>query len=304
MKEKTPIIVCLLAAVILILSFPDVSTGQGFGVIELDSVSVTPLAEEVTIIIVAQGMVDEFGAFHQDDPSMIVFSFPRLKSPHRKTKTIRVDSEWVSAVRYLNSRDRVRLEIDTQGASQIPYTVRPLPSGVSIHVGATYTENVEALEEAYWEETGTVKDASPEYAETGEDIYSEDTEAVEDAYWDDTEPVVDTGSPAALATRMESLSFDPGDEGIRIVIRANGTIRDYKSFPLDDPPRIVLDLFGVKSPHESPQALTTGADAVSMIRYFGHPDKVRIVLETTAHHLSFHKTVPVADGLEIIVGSM
>jgi len=108
--------------------------------------------------------------------------------------------------------------------------------------------------------------------------------------------------PPSGATRLESLSFDPGDDSTRIVIKADGEIRDYESFPLDNPARIVFDLFQLKSPHRGLETLSSDSKQVKAVRYYGHPDKVRLVLDTAPPYLSTYTAEPRADGLVIVVG--
>ena len=110
------------------------------------------------------------------------------------------------------------------------------------------------------------------------------------------------GTPSSTATRLESVSLDLGSESVTIVIRADGAIRDYKSFSLHNPARIVFDLFGLKSTHEDLQALTPRSKQVRTIRYYGHPDKVRLVLDTNPYYLSSYRAESRPDGLAITVG--
>lgn len=68
------------------------------------------------------------------------------------------------------------------------------------------------------------------------------------------------------------------------------------------PPRIVYDIYKLKSPFKGEQRIAVKADQVKKIRHFGHPDKIRIVLETDKAYLSKYTARPVENGVLIYVG--
>ena len=102
------------------------------------------------------------------------------------------------------------------------------------------------------------------------------------------------------ASQLESVLVTSMTEGVNVTVTADGRIDAYDAFTLDNPPRIVFDLFGLKSQQRGLQTFATGSKHVKAVRYYGHPDKVRLVLETTPSYLSF-TAEPQADGLEIMV---
>ncbi len=111
--------------------------------------------------------------------------------------------------------------------------------------------------------------------------------------------------PAPPATRVISISATPLKKNVVIDVKADGTIRNYKYFTIaGDPSRIVYDLYGLKSPSKKEQQLTVKSDWISGIRYYGHPEKIRMVLETTKAQLSEFSASPTDDGLLIYVGSI
>lgn len=115
----------------------------------------------------------------------------------------------------------------------------------------------------------------------------------------DTEAVVPTRSKA---TRLQSVAIDKGEEGIRITVIADGEIRDYRSFTLNQPARIVFDLFQLRSPYRRVEVLDVDSKWVKRVRHYGHPDKVRIVVDTAEAYLSSYAAEPLSHGLEIVVG--
>ncbi|MBW2406570.1 MAG: type IV pilus secretin PilQ [Deltaproteobacteria bacterium] len=118
------------------------------------------------------------------------------------------------------------------------------------------------------------------------------------------EPLPDI-APAPPATQITSVTATPLKKNVVIDVKADGTIKNYKSFTIaGDPSRIVYDLYGLKSPYKKEQRITVKSDWVSGIRYYGHPEKIRMVLETKKAHLSEFSASPADDGLMIYVGNI
>ena len=100
-------------------------------------------------------------------------------------------------------------------------------------------------------------------------------------------------APVPPATRITSVTATPLKKNVVIDVKADGTIKNYKSFTIaGDPARIVFDLYGLKSPYKKEQRITVKSDWVSGIRYYGHPEKIRMVLETKKAHLSEFSALP------------
>ena len=90
----------------------------------------------------------------------------------------------------------------------------------------------------------------------------------------------------ADANRLQSIGLTQLENGVKITIKADGTIKDFKAFTLDNPPRIVFDLNRVKSPFRKRQTLSNDTKWVKRVRHYGYPDKVRVVLDTQKVYLS------------------
>jgi len=112
-----------------------------------------------------------------------------------------------------------------------------------------------------------------------------------------------SGKKRPKANRLSGLTVDWVEETIVVKLTADGEVDNYESFALETPPRIVFDLFQLKSPHRRPQEMATGLPMVKGVRYYGYPDKVRLVLDTSTELLSAFRAEPTPDGLEIRVGS-
>ncbi|MEE8430282.1 MAG: type IV pilus secretin PilQ [Candidatus Desulfatibia sp.] len=107
----------------------------------------------------------------------------------------------------------------------------------------------------------------------------------------------------AVAVRLESISLAELADSINIFVNADGTIKDYKFFTTTNPARIIFDLFGVQSAFKKEQTIPVGSQWVKTIRHYGYPDRVRVVLDTTARYLSAVSANSSETGLVIQVGS-
>ncbi len=107
--------------------------------------------------------------------------------------------------------------------------------------------------------------------------------------------------PKALpvASHLKQVTATPLKNNIAVNIIADGTIKNYKSFTLDHPARIVFDLYNLKSPYKEQQIIEVGSKWVKRVRHFGHPDKVRLVLETEDNYQKKYSALPKDTGLLI-----
>ena len=108
------------------------------------------------------------------------------------------------------------------------------------------------------------------------------------------------GSP--IATHFESVEVKPLQDGVDILIKANGTINKYQAFAVDNPPRIVFDIAGLKSPFVKEQVVAANTVWVKQVRHYGYPDKLRLVLDTEVEYLDGFTSASTANGLLIQVG--
>lgn len=104
------------------------------------------------------------------------------------------------------------------------------------------------------------------------------------------------------ATMLASVDATALESSTTIAINADGMIKDYKSLTVDNPARIVFDLYNVKSPYKTEQSVPVDSKWVKQIRHYGYPDRVRVVLDTTTEYLSAFSAKPVDKGLSIKVG--
>ncbi|MDX9785630.1 MAG: type IV pilus secretin PilQ [Desulfobacterales bacterium] len=107
---------------------------------------------------------------------------------------------------------------------------------------------------------------------------------------------------ASIATNLNSISAAPDEKSTIVTVAADGSIHNYKSFTLENPPRIVFELFGLKSQSKGEQVIPVGSPWVKNVRYYAYPEKIRVVMDTTTPNLSRFGAWPVESGLIIRIG--
>jgi type IV pilus assembly protein PilQ len=105
------------------------------------------------------------------------------------------------------------------------------------------------------------------------------------------------------ATRLEAVTATSLENKLVVNVKADGAIKDYRSFTLDSPPRIVFDMFNLKSPYENEQKITVQSKWADRVRHYGHADKVRLVLDTHQSYLYQYEASATDNGLLIEVGN-
>jgi hypothetical protein len=104
------------------------------------------------------------------------------------------------------------------------------------------------------------------------------------------------------ATLLTAVTVKSGNDSIVVNVDADGLIKEYQSFTMNQPARIVLDIPNVKSQFDTEKRIAVDSKWVKRIRYFGHPGKLRLVLETHSDYLSKYRIDPTETGLLIQVG--
>ncbi|HIJ57261.1 MAG TPA: type IV pilus secretin PilQ [Deltaproteobacteria bacterium] len=114
----------------------------------------------------------------------------------------------------------------------------------------------------------------------------------------------ETQQPEKPAASFDSLSFEKLKDGVTISVKADGAITKYNAFTIESPARIVLDLYDLKSPLGKEKHVAIDTQWVKRIRYYGYPDRFRLVVDTTKEYLSSYRTTPFQTGIQIQVGGV
>lgn len=101
---------------------------------------------------------------------------------------------------------------------------------------------------------------------------------------------------------IKTVTATPLEENTIVNVYADGTITNYNSFVIENPARIVFDIYDIKSPHKGGRTISVNSTWVKRIRYNPYPDKIRLVLETEKQFLTKYFSFPTGSGLLIYVG--
>ncbi|MCP4149234.1 MAG: AMIN domain-containing protein, partial [bacterium] len=230
-----------------------------------------------TIVTVKGNGTLTYTAIKQEFPLGLLVHFPETALDNIKTVNYPPENDNLDSIRATQlEEDGVTSRIFIALKQDLSYSIKPDDTG--LHIYFSKTDN-------------------PPAETTAQDVPVENIEI-------SSEPEPEMAS-APPATRITSVTATPLKKNVVIDVKADGTIKDYKSFIIaGDPSRIVFDLYGIKSPYKKEQKITVKSDWVSGIRYYGHPEKIRMVLETKKDHLSKFSALPADDGLFIYVGNI
>lgn len=106
----------------------------------------------------------------------------------------------------------------------------------------------------------------------------------------------------AAATRLKKVTVTPQKDNLVVRVDADGTIKNYKRFSMRNPARIVIDMYGLKSPYSREKIIAVESTWLKQARYYGHPNKVRLVLETYPQYLFKYSVHSMDSGLSIRIG--
>lgn len=230
---------------------------------------------ESMIVTVKSGQTLTYTAIKQVFPLGVLFHFPETALDNIKEVYYPPENETISSIRATQiEEDGTTSRIFIALKKDLPYNIVPDETGIHI--------------------------SFPKSGKPAAETSSRDAQAQTAVKGPEPELEKKTASPA---TRITAIGTTPLKNNIAINVKADGTIKNYKTFAIKEtPPRIVYDLYGLKSPYKGEQQIVVKSDWVTRVRHFGHADKVRIVLETKKAYLSKYSATPVDNGLLIYVG--
>ncbi len=108
----------------------------------------------------------------------------------------------------------------------------------------------------------------------------------------------------AAATRLLAVEPKTGPDGTTLLLRADGTIEGAKSFTLDHPARLVVDLAGVRNAVPAPR-IDVGSADVARVRVAQHDDRTRVVIDAGSAERPFEgrEIVSAEQGLVVALGA-
>lgn len=103
------------------------------------------------------------------------------------------------------------------------------------------------------------------------------------------------------ATMLVSVATESLGSNTVVTITANGALGNYNAFELDDPSRIVLDVWGVDN-SIGKKTVSVGNDKLKSVRIGKHPDKTRIVFDSNLPDPPTHYIEKAGDKLVVTIG--
>jgi type IV pilus assembly protein PilQ len=231
-----------------------------------------------TIVTVKSNRLLTYTSLKQVFPLGLEFRFPETSLENIATVYVPPDSDTISSIKTSEIKEdgqATTARIFIALKKDVPYDINPEEAGLQIVFPKTGAVTSQAQPPASPQTTEEKKPLPPSRYKT-----------------------------PPPATEVKSITATPLQKNVVINVRANGVIKNYKSFTMDNPPRIVFDLFNLKTPHKTEQRVEVKSKFLKQIRYFGHPDKVRVVLDTSKAYLSKYSAIPIDSGFLIHVGEI
>ena len=101
------------------------------------------------------------------------------------------------------------------------------------------------------------------------------------------------------ATHLYSLETKRQEGELHILVKADGEINDYKSFSIERPAKIVIDIFNLTTSLKNEAVFPINDKKVKKIIHYKYHDRIRLILETDGTYLDSFSAHPVAGGLLI-----
>ncbi len=238
----------------------------------ITDISTTDDPESIHVLIMGKPLLT-YSAFKQPSPLSVVLFFPETALENVKIQQA-VDSNTVGLIQ--------ASELTEQG-----HTTKIL---ISLKKDVPYVVN---------RENGGLRVSFQKAPIISSDILKQEAETKQPVILTEKKTDAENMPDIPMLQSVDTTLFE---KGIKITVMADGHIRNYKSFTIENPPRIVLDMFDVKSRHKKEQIVPVDTKWVRNIRYYGYPDKVRLVIDTQKPYLLAFKVHPAEKGLTIHVG--
>ncbi|MFW5639551.1 MAG: type IV pilus secretin PilQ [Thermodesulfobacteriota bacterium] len=245
---------------------PAAGNGSFHTASRLQSVYAAKFGDSLKVFVGADGMITNYRSFTIDRPARIVFDIFNIQSPYEGEKVIPVNTRWVSQIRYHSYPDRVRVVLDTQSTYLDHFSAHPVENGLLIHMGSGIARQAEKVH------------TSPA-------------------------PRASSYTPSMRsASRVQSVYATQLDDSMLVNVRGDGPINEFQTSTADNPPRIIVDMYGVSSPYEGVQSFPVDTQWVKTVRHRSYPDRVQVEIVTREPYLSAFKVNPNRDGLVVQVG--
>ncbi|MFO7558322.1 MAG: type IV pilus secretin PilQ [Desulfobacterales bacterium] len=271
-------------------------------------ISVEGTEEGVTVWIKGNQLLT-YTPVKQPLPLGLVLYFPETSLGIAK-KEYQVEGDIIESIKAEELIENGPSKITITMRTDAPYQISRDGNGLSILFGSADQEKLEAEGDQPVEEEAAVeegKEIAPELAEAAEITEAETLEASPDVTPDQAlaetalVPAVESSADSGV-NMLREIQTSGENNGLRVLIHADRMIRDYKAFTLSDPPRIVFDLYGIKSEFKKQQTIPVDSKWVKRVRHFAGPERLRVVLDTEKEYLTTFRSEPSEKGLLVLIG--
>ncbi|MEW5910030.1 MAG: type IV pilus secretin PilQ [Thermodesulfobacteriota bacterium] len=235
---------------------------------QITEIATSETPETVDVVIKASGMLT-YTAVKQPSPMSVVLYLPKTTWGNLQNE-YPVGKSPVEKISIVNPKDKgLPLRIEIALSSDTVYQATPDGNDLKLSFPKPAKTKESAIEKPVVKENGKKENR-----------------------WESSRP----------GSNLESIKTRDIEKGIQINLVADGPITGYNAFTVDDPARIVLDIPNLKSPYKREKMIPVQSPYVKQIRYYGYPDKIRVVLDVDKAQLGSFTTDTTKNGLEIKVG--
>ena len=271
----------IIPLVVLIAWFAGCASNKGADVKTKGNKRITGITTTVTansVIVTINGNQPlTYTAIKQVFPMGVLFHFPETSLATDKTVSLAPENEIIGSIKATelvenkSTTSRIFIAMKTDA----PYDLNPQDSGLQVSFPKTAARPVATPAPV------EKKSPAPQKAQ---------------------QPSVEDLPAASL---LKTVTATPLKNNVVVNVSANGAIKDFKSFTIDGKqPRIVIDMFKIKSPYKKEQRLAVKSPWLKQVRHFGYPQKVRLVLDTSKASLAKYSASPTANGLMVHIGKV
>ncbi len=223
------------------------------------------------------------------DPLRIAIDLPNADLTQIK-ETLKVHNGTVGEIQGTQYDDKGRIEISLLQMTH--YNITKEEKNILIDVEKV--KKVSELKEATPEET-TIKEKKEEEAKPLEPKKEETLPP----------PIVSQPSPPPMSKAKEVIDFQWEDQKGLLVfnIIADGQLGNYNSFKLDSPARLVVDIWEVETRYPK-RSLKVKGPFIKEVRIGKHPDKLRLVFDSSKPQLPSYQINRIEDRLLVLMGNV
>jgi len=116
-----------------------------------------------------------------------------------------------------------------------------------------------------------------------------------------SEPVAGTAEPLSQAKKILNIASRTEGANTVVEIKTDGLIGNFNSFALDDPARIVVDIWTIDN-STGKDVVRLKGDYVKAVRIGSHPEKTRLVIDASVKSLPVHNVKRDVDTITVTIG--